>query len=216
MIPKNQAEGKRELPLGPNPKQARISCYARSYLKLYHSPPTRRHFLSQAAGVAAGGAVLALATIPPASAAAAPASALDAANASPGLRAAAIALDEAHGRLKEARAAFDASDKLPEEWRRLNPKPTDRRAIKKWNRRENEYRYSVTMTPWQAITAAEDDFREAQMAVAKIDARDMGELALKACLSGVYDAVHLSYPNAAVIGFSVALNLVSLTTAVAS
>ena len=39
----------------------------------------------------------------------------------------------------------------------------------------------------------------------------MGELALKACLSGVYDAVHTSCPNAAVIGFSVALNLVSLT-----
>jgi hypothetical protein len=39
--------------------------------------PTRRHFLSQAAGVAAGGTVLALATIPPASAAAALAGALD-------------------------------------------------------------------------------------------------------------------------------------------
>jgi hypothetical protein len=54
------------------------------------------------------------------------------------------------------------------------------------------------------------------MAVAKIDARDMDELALKACLSGVYDSVHMSWPNAAVIGFSVALNLISLTTAVAS
>jgi hypothetical protein len=39
--------------------------------------PTRRHFLSQSAGVAAGGAVLALASIPPVPAAAAPASALD-------------------------------------------------------------------------------------------------------------------------------------------
>jgi hypothetical protein len=38
---------------------------------------TRRRFLSQAAGVAAGGAVLALATIPPSSVAAAPAAALD-------------------------------------------------------------------------------------------------------------------------------------------
>lgn len=38
---------------------------------------TRRRFLSQAAGVAAGGTVLALATIPPASAAAAPASSPD-------------------------------------------------------------------------------------------------------------------------------------------
>jgi hypothetical protein len=39
--------------------------------------PTRRRFLSNAAGVAAGGTVLALATIPPASAAAAPAGSLD-------------------------------------------------------------------------------------------------------------------------------------------
>ena|ERR1700681_4466678 len=39
--------------------------------------PTRRRFLSQVAGVAAGGTVLALATIPPASAAAAPAGLAD-------------------------------------------------------------------------------------------------------------------------------------------
>jgi hypothetical protein len=44
---------------------------------------TRRRFLSQTAGVAASGAVLALATIPPAPAIAAPASPLDPANASP-------------------------------------------------------------------------------------------------------------------------------------
>jgi hypothetical protein len=38
---------------------------------------SRRHFLTQAAGVAAGGTFLALATIPPASAVAAPAGSLD-------------------------------------------------------------------------------------------------------------------------------------------
>jgi hypothetical protein len=42
----------------------------------------------------------------------------------------------------------------------------------------------------------------------------MGELGLKACLSAAYDTVHISFPNAAVIGFSVALNLIRLTTAV--
>jgi hypothetical protein len=131
----------------------------------------RRRFLSQAAGVAAVGTVLALAAIPPASAAAAPAGALDASNASPALRAAAIALDEARGRLKEARAAFDAADKLPGEWRRLNPRPTGRRAIKRWGRRESEYRHSAVMGTWRALTDAEDDFSDAQMAMAKIDAR---------------------------------------------
>jgi hypothetical protein len=79
--------------------------------------------------MAAGGAVLALATIQPAPAAA-PASALDPANASPALRTAARALEDAHDRPKEARAAYDAADELPEEWRRLNPEPTGRRAIK--------------------------------------------------------------------------------------
>jgi hypothetical protein len=44
----------------------------------------------------------------------------------------------------------------------------------------------------------------------------MSELALKSCLSGVYDAVHLAGGNAALIGYSVALNLISLTTAVTS
>jgi hypothetical protein len=39
--------------------------------------PTRRRFLSQAAGVAAGGSVLALATIPPIAAASAPAAQLN-------------------------------------------------------------------------------------------------------------------------------------------
>ena len=88
-------------------------------------------------------------------------------------------------------------------------KPQANRAPRnqKVGRREREYRHSAVMGTWRALTDAEDDFRDAQMAVAKIDARDMGELALKACLSGVYDAQHLSYQNAAVIGFSVALKL---------
>ena len=38
---------------------------------------------------------------------------------------------------------------------------------------------------------AEGAFRDAQMAVAKIDAGDMNELALKACLSGIYDMVRM-------------------------
>jgi hypothetical protein len=176
---------------------------------------SRRRFLSQAAGVAAGGAVLALATIP-APAAAAPVGPLDPANASPALRAAAIALDEAHQRLKEARAAFDAADMLPAEWRRSNPEPTGRRALKRWQRRERENRYFITMPPWRAVIAAEDDFRAAQMAVPKVDARDMGELALKAALSCVHDPVRLSMSNPAVIGFSVAFDLVRLTMPVTS
>src|ERR1700688_3558218 len=37
--------------------------------------------------------------------------------------------------------------------------------VLKWNRREREYRRSTVMETWRAVTGAEDDFREAQMAV---------------------------------------------------
>jgi len=67
---------------------------------------TRRRFLSQAAGVAAGSAALAMATIPPALATVASASPLDPTNASPELRAAARALDEARECLKAAKSRF--------------------------------------------------------------------------------------------------------------
>ena len=72
------------------------------------------------------------------------------------------------------------------------------------------------METWRAVTGAEDDFRDAQMAVAKIDARDMSEIALKASLSCVYDKVRLAGGQSAVIGYSVALNLVSLANPVRS
>jgi hypothetical protein len=68
--------------------------------------PTRRRFLSQTAGAAAGGTVLALATIPHARATAAPAVPLDPANASPALRDAGVALRESHERLEAAKARF--------------------------------------------------------------------------------------------------------------
>jgi len=50
---------------------------------------------------------------------------------------------------------------------------------------------------------------------AKIRPRDIDELTLKACLSGVYDKVQLAYGSKAVIGYSVALDLVSRRTAAA-
>ena len=66
--------------------------------------PTRRRFLSQAAGMAAGGTVLALATIPPAPAMAAPASPLDPAFA---LIAEKLAADIAHEKAIDVQGEFD-------------------------------------------------------------------------------------------------------------
>jgi hypothetical protein len=57
----------------------------------------------------------------------------------------------------------------------------------------------------------EGDLRAAQMAVAKIKPRDMDELALKACLSGIYDPMQLACGSNAIIGYSVAWDLVKLT-----
>ena len=176
---------------------------------------TRRRFLSQAAGVAAGSAVLAMATIPPALAAAVSASPLDASKASPALRAAVRALDDAHERLKAAKARFVTDDLKVAEWRANNPAPLKGRARKRWVRKWREYQDATEGPSWQAQLEAEDNFRDAQMAVAKIEPRDINELALKACLSGVFDPVRLACGSSAVIGFSVALNLVRLQTAAA-
>jgi hypothetical protein len=177
---------------------------------------SRRRFLSNAAGIAAGGTVLALATIPPAPAVAAPASPLDPANASPALRAAAIALDEAHERLEAAKARFITDDAKVSDWVKDNPEPAKGRARKRWARKWNEYRDATVFPSWAVQIEAEEHFRTAQMAVAKIGARDIGELALKAAISCVYDKVRLAGGQKAVIGYSVALNLISLTTAVTS
>jgi hypothetical protein len=79
VIPKNQAEGKRELLLGPNPNHEDAIPMIQAD-SVHSTPPTntpisqadatsRRRFLSNAASAAAGGAVLALAVIPPAPAA---------------------------------------------------------------------------------------------------------------------------------------------------
>jgi hypothetical protein len=177
---------------------------------------TRRRFLSQTAGVAAGGAVLALAAIPPAPALAAPAVTLDPANASPALRVATIALGAAHDRLEAAKARFDADDRKVAAWAEGNPKPSGKRAVKRWARRWNEYRDAVEGESWAQQCDAEEHFRGALMAVAMIDSRDMGELALKACLSSVYDGVRLSWSSGAPIGFSVAIDLLALTLRVSS
>jgi hypothetical protein len=100
------------------------------------------------------------------------------------------------------------------EWRANNPAPLKGRAHKRWVRKWREYQDATEGESWQAQLEAEDDFRAAQMAVAKIRPRDMHELTVKACISGVYDKVQLACGSNAVIGYSVALDLVSLTNPV--
>jgi hypothetical protein len=125
--------------------------------------PTRRRFLLQAAGVTAGGSALALAIIPPA--VAAPAGSLDASKVSAALRAAAQALDEAHERLKAAKARFVADDAALSDWTAAHPEPISKRALKKWYRKRRENRDAIVGKSWAAQLRAEDEFRTAQVAV---------------------------------------------------
>ena len=170
--------------------------------------PTRRHFLSQAAGVAAGGTVLALATITPGPSTAAPATPLDASKASPALRDAVVALRESHERLEAAKARFTADDLKMAEWHELNPEPTNRRARKRWRRKWQDMQDATAGESWAAQLEAEKDFHACQMAVAKVTPRDENDLVLKAAVAAVYDKEKGAYGlNVAVISYSVAFDL---------
>jgi hypothetical protein len=181
---------------------------------------SRRRFLSQAAGVAAGGAVLALATVSPQPAVAAPTGALDPASASPALHDAVCALDDAGEAWKTAKAAYVAEDLKAYEWRQANPEPKDRRAKKKYGARWRKNRdQSSILAKWEAQLAAEDAFSAALIAVARIAPRDMAELAIKASLTVVYedgDFLELLRGNSAPIARSVAFSLIKMTLAVSS
>jgi hypothetical protein len=102
---------------------------------------SRRRFLSQSAGMAAGGAVLALATIPPAPAIAAPASALDPANASPVSADPIFDLIEGH---KKANAEYAAalSDAALDEGQ-LSPDPEKE---EHYSQREDSARWDLATT----------------------------------------------------------------------
>ncbi|MEH2477549.1 hypothetical protein V1282_000906 [Nitrobacteraceae bacterium AZCC 2146] len=187
--------------------------------------PTRRRFLSATAGLAAGGTAIALA-IQPARATAAPLPALsppstplDGSEASPALRAAARALQEASDALDAAKAAFKTQDDLAVEWQNQNPAPSgDRRKLKRWHRRARDYRETSAMRlAWDAQIAAEEAFEAAQVEVAKVKPRDTTDLVLKACLAFVFEEPGKQIGwNAHVIARSVALSLANMASAVAS
>jgi hypothetical protein len=182
-----------------------------------HAAPSRRHFLSQAAGVAAGGTVLALATIAPGPSTAAPASLLGVSEASPALRDAVVALRESHERLEAAKARFTADDLKMFEWRELNPEPTNRRAQKRWRRKWRDTQDATAGESWAAQIEAEKDFNAHQMAVAQFTPRDENDLMLKAAVGVVYDKEKGAYGlNVAVISYSVAFDLIKMRMPVRS
>jgi hypothetical protein len=165
---------------------------------------SRRGFLARGAATVAGGAAMM----------AAPAIAnptLDSTKASPALREAVVSLREADENLKAAKARFIADDAKVWEWADNNPEPLKGRAHKRWVRKWNEYRDATTTESWDAQLEAENTYREAQMAVARVKPRDADELALKAAVAGVYDKVQTSsYGTVGIISYSLAWDLFRL------
>ncbi|MGX1323876.1 hypothetical protein AB7M17_007329 [Bradyrhizobium sp. USDA 377] len=159
--------------------------------------PSRRRFLSRAAGVAAGGSVLALAAIPPAATTAAPAGklgasalALDATKISPQLRDLVHALQDADDALTPAMAAFDAEYERYQEWLKRHPAPSgkNRRAMHKWDRRQQKYIEGSNFLAAQAAQVEAVRAHEAaRKVIAEYRARDMNELIHMACLVCVFE-----------------------------
>jgi hypothetical protein len=172
---------------------------------------SRRSFLTKTAGLAAAGStILALATMPTAATAGAPAKALDVPEASPALRDAVVALRESHDLLEAAKAKFTADDMKMAEWSELHPEPSpkNRRAQKKYWRRWRDVRGVTVDESWAAQLEAEEDFNACQMAVAKVKPLNENDLMLKAAVAFVYDKVKGAYGlNVAVISYSVAFDL---------
>jgi hypothetical protein len=139
--------------------------------------------------------------------------------ASSALRAAARALQEASDALDAAKAAFKIQDDLALEWQEENPAPdSDRRKLKRWFRRERDRRQASAMrTAWDAQIVAEGAFESAQIGVAKVEPRDVTDLVLKACLAFVVEEpANMIGRNAHIIARSVALNLATMASRVAS
>jgi hypothetical protein len=171
---------------------------------------SRRAFLSQAAGAVGGSAVLAVATVPPAPAIAAPRPVPDASEVNPIFTAAVRALDEARRALEAARAVNDADDAKVIQWKAANPAPTSKRGMKRWARKLRDYRHDAWAESWAAVVDAERQFRAAQFAVAKIEPRDANELMLMAAVAVFYDNTRQSCGESAVIGYQVALSYVRI------
>jgi hypothetical protein len=135
---------------------------------------------------------------------------------SPVLRAAIARLAEAHVNLIGAQATNEEAEAIFEDWWAQNPKPSSKRAIRKWIKRTGAYHDLVTAPSWQAMFTAETAFVEAQDAVANVPIAGAADVqALVAC-SVIYDEVELARHNRAPIARVVAQEYFRLGKAVQS
>jgi hypothetical protein len=154
--------------------------------------PTRRGFLSNAAGIAAGGAVLALATVQPRAALAAPPASLPSLGDDfPAMVPAVVALEGAISRLKQASAAYFEIDARLEEWSRMHPMPLGRRKVQRWSKWAHKVRAeSGVCDAIDARNAALSAVHKAMQAVAAIVPQNSAQLTVKAALAVTFEDRH--------------------------
>jgi hypothetical protein len=128
--------------------------------------PTRRRILT----IATGGAVAAVASAP-AIAIAAPVRP-DTTKAGPVLRAALVAMNEANDALMAANAVLEAGVATVNQWEEENPRPTSNSGKRRWWKKYRAYSEATTEKLWDAVVDAEQDFKAAQVTLAKVKPED--------------------------------------------
>ena len=162
-------------------------------------PPSRRGFLSLAAGAA---------IVPAAMAIPATASPLEGPF-SPEL-VDSLALQAAHELLQAAGVVYEAADAKANEWERQHPQPKSRRGTRKWLRKCSKVHEAIVRPPRLDLLSAEQAFADAQVAFANVKPADEHDLCMMACHAVVYDEVSLTRRNTAPISRVVARDMLRL------
>jgi hypothetical protein len=152
---------------------------------------SRRNFLTRASGIAAGGAVLALATVQPRAALSAPAAALlpSLGDDFPAMVPAVVAIEGALSRLKQASAAYFEIDARLEEWGRTHPMPHGHRKMQRWAKWAHKIRTeSGVRDAIDARNAALSAVYKALQAVAAVVPQNSAQLTIKAALAICFEA----------------------------
>lgn len=189
------------------------------------SPETsRRAFLVKAAAAAAGGAAVGMALPLPKSAAGAgltpnsilesiapttqsPTLTLDASLLGDELRSALGRANEAHEALKSAWSEYRRVQQLVAQWNRRNREPVgNSRAHAKFERRRCKYHEAVNYHGiWEAYQDAKADFERAKVVVARVEVRDLNELAAKAAAVWIFEDPREEHLRG--INYSIALSV---------
>jgi hypothetical protein len=163
-------------------------------------PPSRRGFLSLAAGAAIVPATMAI-----------PATANPWEGPySPALVDASLVLHAAHEALQAAGVVYEAANAKAEAWERQHPQPKSRRGTRKWIQKAGKVHEAIVRPRWLDLLTAEQAFADAQVAFANVKPANEHDLSMMACHAVIYDEVELARRNTAPISRVVARDLLRL------